>query len=222
MKLSTEQVRAFWKMWPLACQQQGWTREAGLSAADIDAKRKEFLRRCGFASLTLVDRVNGFTKVKNELEILIRPNIDAAREAEDQTINLARTLRWTIRNNLLPCLALYHPDSEGYLAEVIQDKFNRLRHYENLTLDDLDARPIPSTARNGQLYEGASQLEQVRSTLSARINTMRSEAGDSVHDMKLRAGLKCDCKRCQERPAELPVAVLEIEPLTVADVNMPF
>jgi hypothetical protein len=66
MKLSTEQVSLFWREWPKACKAMGWTKANGMSAAEIDLKRKEFLLRCGFDSLTKVDRVDGFTKVKNE------------------------------------------------------------------------------------------------------------------------------------------------------------
>lgn len=37
-------------------------------------------------------------------------------------------------------------------------------------------------------------------TMSARLNSHRKEAGDTGHDMRTKAGLKCDCARiCQKK-----------------------
>jgi hypothetical protein len=57
-------------------------------------RRKEFLARCGFNSLTEVDSVAGFTRVLNELLVL----------------------------QLVPCLELYLADVRGYLTAIIEDK----------------------------------------------------------------------------------------------------
>ena len=70
MILSPDQVKRFWYLWKQVCIANGWTKERGMNAAQVDAKRKEILRECGFDSLTSVDRTNGFTKVKNKLLIL--------------------------------------------------------------------------------------------------------------------------------------------------------
>src|SRR5579862_7122912 len=87
MLLSEDQVKKFWRLWPQACRANGWTKENGLSAAQIDAKRKEVLLDCGFTSLTLVDRKDGFTKVKNRLLILIGVDVEAGKEDKDTTEN---------------------------------------------------------------------------------------------------------------------------------------
>ena len=68
MKLSPPQVSRFWREWSAACRAQEWT--GHLSAAEIDAKRKELLARAGFGSLTLVDKTRGFDRVLLELAAL--------------------------------------------------------------------------------------------------------------------------------------------------------
>lgn len=199
MKLAPDQVRLFWQLWPKACRANSWTRDAGMSAAEIDAKRKEVLRECGFDSLTKVDRTDGFTKVKNKLLILIGESIQAGREDQDPTENKARTQRWKIEKEILPCLALYEEDVTGYVATVIA---GLSRHYKvdrptrPPTLSDLDTKPS-FTKRDGKWIKGPSQMLQALMTLSARLDDKRAAAGDSLHDMKTKAGLKCDCAGCE-------------------------
>lgn len=203
MKLSTPQVQRFWREWPKSCKAMGWTKESGMSAAKIDLKRKELLARCGFSSLKQVDRVDGFTKVLNELLVMQGASLQAGMEAEDQTINRARTLRHHIINELVPCLELYLADVRGYMTSIMEDK-NRWwkidRPVRKMTLMDLDAQPVWRTDKKiGELKEWPSQLEQMRYTLTARLNTLRGEAGDTIHDMKLKAGLPCVCAKCCDR-----------------------
>lgn len=200
MNLSADQVRTFWSMWAKACRVQKWTRAAGLSAGEIDARRKALLARCGFASLTKVDRVNGFTKVKSELMLLISDNTDmaAAEEANDPLLNKARNFRHVIRAELLPCLALYEENAAGYLQSVLADKsrwWKLDRPERGPTLEDFDARPILTT-RNGEPHESPSQLEQLMMTLNARLHEKRKAARHSLHDMRTSAGIKCGCREC--------------------------
>lgn len=212
MMLSPDQVKRFWHLWPQVCRANGWTKENGMNAAAIDAKRKEVLRECGFDSLTHVDRRDGFTKVKNKLELLIGTSVQAGIEANDPVAhNNARIHRHTIEKEILPCLALY-TEVDGYLATVIA---GLTRHYKTdqptrpPTLDDLDIYPAIGNrhtksntccAVKGQrLCPGPSQLEQCLMTLSARLNALRKASGDTIHDMKLRAGLECNCAQCCRR-----------------------
>lgn len=187
-------------MWAQACRQQNWTRAGGLSAAEIDVKRKELLARCGFKSLTEVDRLEGFTRVKNELLLLIsdHTNLKAAAEVGDVTLNKARNLRHVIMNDLTPCLALYVADVPAYITSIMEDK-NRWwkidRPASEITLQDLDAKPVVRRVK-GELKEFASTLEQLRMTLAARLNVLRNKAGDDLHTMKTRAGVPCACKAC--------------------------
>ena len=200
MKLSTDQVNLFWREWPKSCKAMGWTRANGMSAKEIDAKRKEFLLRCGFDSLTKVDRVDGFTKVKMELLVLQGVSVKAGIESEDLTINKARTIRHFIVTDLVPCLELYVADVRGYMTSIMEDK-NRWwkidRPTRDITLMDLDAKPVyRHDKKTGELKTWPSQLEQMNWTMAARLNTLRKDAGDTIHDMRLRAGLKCVCAVC--------------------------
>jgi hypothetical protein len=213
MILAPKQVKEFWRLWPQACSANGWTRENGMTAAAIDAKRKEVLRECGFNSLTEVDRRDGFTKVKNKLLVLIGVSVQAGVEANDPVAhNNARIHRHVIETEILPCLALYVEDVTGYVATVIA---GLTRHYKTdrptrpPTLSDLDIYPAIAQRRTTnptccapdgrRVVPGPSQLEQCLMTLSARLNALRKAAGDSIHDMKTKAGLECNCAQCCRR-----------------------
>ena len=206
VNLSGDQVKTFWSMWAKACRKQNWTRQAGMSAADIDEKRKELLARCGFKSLTLVDRLDGFTKVKNELLILISDNTDlkAAEETENPLLNQSRVFRHKIMNELTPCLALYVEDVPAYITSIMEDK-NRWWKIDRpaceITLEDLDAKPIIRRVKNktsGQWEpkEFPSTLEQLMMTINARVHEKRRAARHTIHDMKIAAGVECDCAPC--------------------------
>lgn len=184
MKLSKPQIDTFWSMWARVCRAAGWT-----DKAQCERERKAFLARCGFSSLTLVDKIDGFTKVKNELQILLTPDLQAAREADDQGINRARNLRFVIRHELLPCLALYEPAPGGYLITVLAGQ-GRWR-----TTDRPEVDPALEDF-------GEAVLKRVMMTLNARIQEKRRAAGHSLHEMKTAAGVKCDCKVCRRFIAE--------------------
>lgn len=176
-----------------------------MTTAEIDAKRREFLAECGFASLTLVDRTDGFTKVKNGLLVLIGTSVKAGMEVGDPTLNRARIFRHVIMNELSPCLALYVEDFAGYLTAIMEDK-NRWWKIDrpacDITLEDLDAKPIFRRVKGqSEPKEFPSKLEQLMMTLNARIHAKRKEFGESVHDMKMRAKVPCNCAACERAKA---------------------
>ncbi len=179
----------------------GWTRAKGMSAKEIDAKRKEFLLRCGFKSLTEVDRTDGFTKVKNELLVLQGVSLKAAQETIDPALNQARVLRNQILTEIIPCLEYYRREQLPFdIIKIMEDK-NRWWKIDrpacHMTLMDLDARPIFRTDRvtGEQKYLG-SQLSQMQWTLSRWLNDLRNQAGDTIHDMRTKAGVPCNCAAC--------------------------
>lgn len=227
MKLSTPQVQRFWREWPKSCAAMQWTRVAGMTAAEIDAKRKEFLKGCGFDSLKDVDRVAGFTKVLNELLVLQGVSLKAAHETVDPSLNRSRVLRNHILTELVPCLELYVEDVRAYITKIMQDK-NRWWKIDRpeceMTLMDLSAEKIPGTDRaTGEVKEYPSQLEQLLYTLSARLNELRNQAGDTIHDMKVRAGVECNCKPCVTTRNRLPfVLALAGLPAVPKKVDAPF
>lgn len=200
MKLSPDQVKRFWREWPKACHAQNWTRDGGMTAAEIDAKRKEFLLRCGFKSLTDVDKIDGFTKVLKELVALQGVGVNAGIEADNLYINQARVLRHQIVNELIPCLELYIADVPAYITTIMEDK-NRWwkidRPVRDITIMDLSAEPVRKwSVKEKRMAEWPSPLKQLQYTLAARLNTLRNDAGDTIHDMKKRAGVPCGCMIC--------------------------
>ena len=202
----------------------GWTKANGMSAAEIDAKRKEFLLRCGFDSLTKVDRVDGFTKVLKELLVLQGTDLNAAIESEDLTINKARTIRNFIVSDLVPCLELYIADVRSYLTSIMEDK-NRWWKIDrpacDITLMDLDAKPVHRfDVKTKSMKDFPSQLEQLKWTLAARLNTLRNESGDTIHTMRTRAGLGCSCAACTSLRVVSAIADPELESLTASDPEL--
>jgi hypothetical protein len=236
MNLTPSQLRRFWQEWPKSCKAMNWTRTAGLTTAEIDAKRKEFLAGCGFGSLTQVDRVAGFTKVLKELLVLQGVDLSAAREADDPSINRARVLRNKILTELVPCLEIYVEDVNGYITEIIEDK-NRWwkidRPARGMTLMDLDAQPIFRRDREtGELKEFPSQLDQMVYTLSACLNGsgkmrkgkksrlgFRVAAGQTIHEMKIKAGVPCNCALICQRAGVNLVAPLPLPAAAPVEEN---
>lgn len=186
MKLTTSQVQRFWREWPKSCAAMGWTKANGMTADQIDAKRKEFLVSCGFSSLTLVDRTAGFTKVLNELVVLQGTSLKAARETLDPALNEGRILTNQIVTELVPCLEVYVENSFGYIGAILKNRFRGLR------LEELNPK----------------QLKAFRDTLNARIHAQRNKAGHTIHQMKVLASVPCDCAECS-RPVVAPLPVAE-------------
>lgn len=204
MLLNEKQVKSFWRLWPQACRANGWTKERGLSASEIEAKRKEVLRACGFDSLTRVDKRDGFTKVKNRLLILIGTDLKAAGEDQDTTANTARMHRHVIEKEIIPCLVLYVEDVTGYVATIIADA---IRHYK------IDRPTRPPTL--GDLTP--EQMHRALMTLSARLNQKRRAARDTIHDMKTKAGLECNCRLCcNRRLAQQPSERVHFSPVAAS------
>lgn len=199
MKLTEDQVPLFWALWKEVCEASHWTPAHGYSKAQTEAKRKELLARCGFKSLKDVDPRDGFSLVKREL-LKEAARLQGAKEEVDPTIERARTLRWVLEHELARCLALYHPAPMEFILEIAADK-TRWRTREGMgrpiTLDDLDATPTFREVKGNQ-REGESQLDQLVMTVSARLNEMRNAAGDTGHEMCMKAGVRCKCAKCRK------------------------
>ena len=59
--MSEEQARWFWRNWPLAVAEQGWT------AAESEDRRRAMLADLGFKSLKDVDKKDGFDRLKQRV-----------------------------------------------------------------------------------------------------------------------------------------------------------
>ena len=149
MKLSPAQLQKFWDKsdgWPAAVRDQGWTKEEG------ERQRKLMLAKCGFRSLTEVDRTKGFDRVLQEVAVL-RCDLTALRSAEDSPrrvlLRAIEEYSAPLSSAILP--SAIHPASAApfgclYLGSIMLDRWG------HADLDRLDL----------------VELEQLRDTLAAR------------------------------------------------------
>lgn len=213
--MTPSQTSLYWRLWGQACRAQGWTTKQGMTSAQIDAQRKRVHRvLLGVESSSEIDKDEGFTKIKEHL-------LDLANVINTNTAdNPRRTSLWRIRHELLPCLALYEPDLDGYLKKLFADRFKLFQGVS--TIEDLSTQ---TRFVNGE--EKPSPMEMLKFTLTARIQTKRKESGDTGHIMKMRARVACDCKLCGGRvpalPQSEPVHIDQpAEELVGAATNNPF
>ncbi len=185
------QSAAYWRLWSAACKAQGWTKANGMDSAAVDAKRKECLAECGFESSRDIDSGAGFSRWKSLCERLAGNLSGAVAEVRQNTP--ADRRRWVIRNELLPCLAIYAPPgaqdpaeyATNYLATILRDSMPwRTAGYGTgvpCTIDELDEQG----------------LNKIMATLNARIGAKRRAAGHTQHDMLTLAGCRCRCAACK-------------------------
>lgn len=189
--MSKSQSAAYWRLWSAACKAQGWTKAEGMDSAAIDAKRKECLSECGFESSRDIDSGAGFSRWKALCERLCGKLSGAIAEVRQNTP--ADRRRWVIRNELLPCLAIYAPSgaqdpaeyASAYLATILRDSMPWRPDGNGsgmpCTLDELDE----------------VGLTKIMATLNARIGAKRRLAGHTQHDMLTLAGCRCRCAACK-------------------------
>jgi len=191
--MSPKQTQLYWREWACVVRAR---RARGEDASD--AVRKE-----------LHKRALGKEKSSKELNNRDFDAVLGVFRAESQSANVAAQVR-QIRQprarllgkvaELVACLELYHPDADGYVREIIRDKFcgGSVLKVEKVT--DLSSEPrMMWDRRTGKDEERPSQLLQLVMTLERAVNGRagyRAGACDSVHDMKMKAGLKCDCMIC--------------------------
>lgn len=192
--LTKIQTLSYWRLWKSACEAQGWTRERGLKAAEIDAKRRQCLAECGVESMKDLDSGSGFTAWKN-LCLRLTGSLTAAVAEVRRPRTKADRLRWVIVNRILPCLAIYCPNgcdnprlwSENYLGTILRS---------TLTGHGFPAESDDWTEHLEDLTE--LELTRVLATLNARVSSKRKGDGHSIHDMHVRAQIKCPCAACKD------------------------
>lgn len=102
-------------------------------------------------------------------------------------------LLWKITIEQFGLLSVYVP-AVPYVLAILQDQMPR-----RVACSEL----LPGSVRAEALRElDVRALENLRSTLAARINALRKAAGHTIHEMTTLAGLKCDCAKCAKRGSE--------------------
>jgi hypothetical protein len=215
MTITAPQRVAIMTLWGRVCKNRGWKQ------SDRDLRLAKFGEIIGrpIASADEIERIDECTKLMKELGVLLGVSLQAAREADDLTINKARVLRNQILTELVPCLELYVADVRAYMTEIMADK-NRWwkidRPVRDITIMDLDAAPIRKwDVKQKRMRVWPSQLEQLQYTLAARLNDKRNEnvlvpayvhlqgvEPLTIHQMKLAACVPCACAICKADTAQ--------------------
>lgn len=220
MTITNSQRTRIMQLWQKACKERGW------KASDRDFRLEMFSEMIGrtITSTDEVERLDECTKLMNELRVLMGVSVRAGLEVGDPALNQARVLRNQILTEIIPCLEVYVSDVRAYLTEIMADK-NRWWKIDrpecDITIMDLDAKPIIRRDRKtGEIREFPSQLKQIQYTLSARMNSKRKEAGHTIHEMKVQAGVPCTCAECS-RVAAAPEMIEILPPLPpLADCSL--
>lgn len=209
MTITIPQRISIMKLWGRVCRDRGW------KSGDKDFRLAKFSEIIGrpIASANDIERVDECTKLMKELQAMLGVSVKAGIEADNLYINRARVLRNVILTELVPCLELYVEDVNAYITAIIEDK-NRWwkidRPGRGMTLMDLTAEPIRKfDPKTRTMKEFPSQLDQMVYTLSACLNGsgrvyrgkksrlgFRVAAGHTLHQMKMLAGVPCDCADC--------------------------
>lgn len=110
------------------------------------------------------------------------------------------------------CLGLYVPNAAAYALQILRERF----HVGSI--EELGDSPIIRRTATG-VIEGNAPLLQYLMTLAARVNAVRKKAGDTLHEMKTKAGVECDCAACirlaPQAPDTLPDdAMVSVGPVT--------
>jgi hypothetical protein len=177
-----------------------------------------------------VDRVKA-------LLLFLAGDLKAAQEMDHAEEGDARRSRHVIVEERLRCLALYPLEkpmgmagAQALLAELLKDMFNKGRRFEKITVDDLSEAPqFYRRKGSSDLHEGPSQLKRLLMRLDGLLHTnkkpngpqgYRVKAGHSLHDMRLAAGLRCDCRYCclARRQSSAPPEVV-LPPLPAPDTD---
>lgn len=227
--MTTDQRKSLMaKLWPAACRAQGW------KASDRGLRLRVLGEALGhpISTANAIQTEPEFDTVKAHL-LKLAYNLQGAMESGHPEIGRARRLRTKIIE-LVRCLNLY-TDGEAYAREIIRDGTHRagcdVTAFDQVPLDRLleELEAKPRWRKKGDKWiERPSQLDQMLMTLSGRLNGkdgFRKQAGHTVHDMLIRAGLPCDCKACWnaamaaqfQQQAEEEVRFEDLDPQMDAD-----
>lgn len=109
MQLTKAQLTLFFREWKSACIAQGWTRDNGWTAEQINQERYNLIREAtGHDSLTAVDRNKDFTALLESMAVL-KSDLNRLQHAEQ---NPRRQLIWRIRRS-----------PEAYWQSICHDRF---------------------------------------------------------------------------------------------------
>lgn len=189
---SRSQVIALQKIWGRVAKAQGW------KASDRD-RRLAVLSECAgrpLASSAEIGRMDEFTRVKNRLEAMLGESVQAGMEADDPWPNRRRVMLHQMVTVMVPCLERYGVEVLPYFRAIVRDKggaWGLGKPVDDVHFTDLSERPFARPG--GGVSPGP--LTQMRDTLAARLDALRRERGESLHEMHSGAGVRCPCAGCR-------------------------
>lgn len=214
-------LQAEW--WPAACSAQGWR------VNDRDLR----IRVCAWAvslanpdQLALLEAINSdrtparFLESTNDLDSkedidavkaclgMLADNLQRTREVGQPHYGAARRKRDVIRAHL-KCLALFEPHPRRFLAHLVRDMFGA-RLGPDVTIRELtDDGKFPSNLQ--RLLMRVSQIVNDKRKANQLVPAYKHLQGTepmSIHEMKLTAGVTCDCAVCEKIRAKSRKPVL--------------
>lgn len=110
------------------------------------------------------------------------------------------------------CLALYVPNAQAYADSILKERF------KGQSLDDLGDHPTILRTAHGDIEKNAPLLQYLM-TLAGRVNAQRRNAGDTLHEMKTKAGVECDCAACIRLAPEAPGTLPDPETICAGEID---
>jgi hypothetical protein len=175
MLISKAQQYTFWRQWNSIVTAKAWPRD------QAESERHALLQRAGFHSLTVVDKVGGFTAVLKELAAL-RDNLTGMVRAD---ANPRRVLLYTIRR------------AGPYAQAIARDKFGtddydmleqwKLEQLRNTLADRAVAQHKPDT-QEARSKRNRQRRQSAASNPESRIAFPGQVVSESVPDQELVAG----------------------------------
>lgn len=204
------------KWWPAACRAQGWK----------SSDRELRLRVCAWAvslrnpsQLELLEAINSdrtpvrylastndldnkadVDAVKNCLGMLA-DDLAQTREVGQPAFGSARRKRDLIRGHL-KCLALYEAQPKRFFAHLVQDMF-AAKMGADVTIKELTDQRAAGGNRPSDLQRLLMRLAQIvndkrnANVLAAPFAHLQGTIPLTIHEMKLSAGVVCDCAICR-------------------------
>ena len=242
-------LQADW--WPAACRAQGWkTGDRNLRlrvcawAVSLDNPTQLSLLEAINSDRQPDRRLETTNDLDNKADVdrvkaclgMLADKMKETGEVGRPQIGSARRKRDVIRSQL-KCLALFEAHPKRYLAALVRDMFAS-KHGPDVTIKEL-TDDVPPDARR----QTPSPLDRLVMRLAQIVNDKRNQnvlapawthlQGTeplTIHEMKLTAGVYCDCSICSRRAARHlpPVPLIEVwsdfdpelEPAGTADCEL--
>jgi hypothetical protein len=224
-----QRVALMAQLWPDACEAQGWDREDDARRYEVFAaalgqlpRYAAILRERGEIHTGDLDPHEGFTVLKNHL-LMLAGNLKGAVKTEQINVQLREAVTYRIEEHLR-CLALFplpapigHDGAEALANKLAGDLAwaGRAKGVEFREWRELDAERRVRL-RDGEPQESPSDLERLLMNLARIVNDRRGTAGLTIHEMNVRADLKCSCALCTKPRRRRGVIAADRRPEPVA------